>query len=80
MRPARSLEPGWAASARPSNGGTPAPSRQLHVGATKVLAEMDAELLAGLEAAGFNLDFGEDGSGLFMKYLTRGGGYVFGCR
>jgi cation diffusion facilitator CzcD-associated flavoprotein CzcO len=48
---------------------------QLHVGATKVLAEMDAELLAGLEGAGFKLDFGEDGSGLFMKYLTRGGGY-----
>ena len=48
---------------------------QLHVGATKVLAEMDAELLAGLEAAGFKLDFGEDGSGLLMKYLTRGGGY-----
>ncbi len=48
---------------------------QLHVGATKVLAEMDAELLAGLEGAGFKLDFGEDGSGLFMKLLTRGGGY-----
>jgi cation diffusion facilitator CzcD-associated flavoprotein CzcO len=48
---------------------------QLHVGATKVLAEMDAELLAGLEGAGFKLDFGEDGSGLMMKYLTRGGGY-----
>ncbi|MFN2568517.1 MAG: flavin-containing monooxygenase [Candidatus Dormibacteria bacterium] len=48
---------------------------QLHVGATKVLAEMDAELLAGLKTAGFKLDFGEDGSGLFMKYLTRGGGY-----
>ena len=48
---------------------------QLHVGATKVLAEMDAELLAGLEGAGFKLDFGEDGSGLLMKFLTRGGGY-----
>ncbi|MGH3769838.1 MAG: flavin-containing monooxygenase [Pseudonocardiaceae bacterium] len=48
---------------------------QLHVGATKILAEMDAELLAGLERAGFKLDFGEDGSGLMMKYLTRGGGY-----
>jgi putative flavoprotein involved in K+ transport len=48
---------------------------QLHVGATKVLAEMDAELLAGLEGAGFKLDFGEDGSGLFMKLLTRGGGF-----
>ena len=48
---------------------------ELHKGATKVLAEMDAELLAGLEEAGFKVDFGEDGSGLFMKYLTRGGGY-----
>ena len=48
---------------------------QLHVEATKVLAEMDAELLAGLEKAGFKIDFGEDGSGLMMKYLTRGGGY-----
>jgi putative flavoprotein involved in K+ transport len=28
-----------------------------------------------LEAAGFQLDWGEDGSGLFMKYLRRGSGY-----
>jgi len=28
-----------------------------------------------LEAAGFWLDFGDDGSGLFMKYLRRGSGY-----
>jgi putative flavoprotein involved in K+ transport len=48
---------------------------ELHKGATKVLAEMDADLLAGLEKVGFKVDFGDDGTGLFMKYLTRGGGY-----
>ena len=35
----------------------------------------DADLYARLEKAGFLLDFGEDGSGLFMKYLRRGSGY-----
>ena len=35
----------------------------------------DAELYARLEKAGFMLDFGVDGSGLFMKYLRRGSGY-----
>ena len=35
----------------------------------------DAEFYARLEKAGFMLDFGEDGSGLFMKYLRRGSGY-----
>ena len=48
---------------------------ELHKQATKVVAELDGELLAGLEKAGFKVDFGDDGSGLFMKYLTRGGGY-----
>ena len=47
----------------------------LHQGATEQITEMDRELLDGLERAGFKLDFGEDGSGLFMKYLKRGGGY-----
>ena len=28
-----------------------------------------------LDAVGFQLDFGEDESGLFMKYLRRGSGY-----
>ena len=28
-----------------------------------------------LEGAGFDLDWGDDGSGLFMKYLRRGSGY-----
>ena len=35
----------------------------------------DADLYARLEKAGFMLDFGPDGSGLFMKYLRRGSGY-----
>ncbi len=37
--------------------------------------ELDADYYARLEAAGFDLDFGPDGSGLFMKYLRRGSGY-----
>ncbi|MFN9773673.1 MAG: NAD(P)-binding domain-containing protein [Burkholderiales bacterium] len=35
----------------------------------------DADFYARLEKAGFMLDFGDDGSGLFMKYLRRGSGY-----
>ena len=35
----------------------------------------DKEYYDGLRAAGFDLDFGEDESGLFMKYLRRGSGY-----
>ncbi len=35
----------------------------------------EAGLYQRLEAAGFMLDFGVDGSGLFMKYLRRGSGY-----
>ena len=35
----------------------------------------DAGFYAGLEKAGFRLDFGDDESGLFMKYLRRGSGY-----
>ena len=39
------------------------------------MREIDAEFYAGLEKAGFLLDWGPDGSGLFMKYLRRGSGY-----
>ncbi len=39
------------------------------------MKEQDAEFYERLEDAGFMLDFGEDGSGLFMKYLRRGSGY-----
>ena len=43
-----------------------------------VYAEMrkrDAELYAGLEKAGFQYTFGEDGSGIHALYLRRGAGY-----
>ncbi|GAA2089700.1 hypothetical protein GCM10009823_05660 [Brevibacterium salitolerans] len=39
------------------------------------MAEQDAEFYRQLEEAGFELDMGEDGSGLFLKYLRRGSGY-----
>ncbi len=39
------------------------------------MAKDDAEFYKGLEDAGFMLDWGDDGSGLFMKYLRRGSGY-----
>ncbi|MBL4646831.1 MAG: NAD(P)/FAD-dependent oxidoreductase, partial [Rhizobiales bacterium] len=39
------------------------------------IKEVDADFYAGLEKAGFQLDWGSDGSGLFMKYLRRGSGY-----
>ncbi|MUM34267.1 NAD(P)/FAD-dependent oxidoreductase [Mycolicibacterium sp. CBMA 361] len=35
----------------------------------------DKDFYSRLEAAGFELDFGDDDSGLFMKYLRRGSGY-----
>ncbi|TGD88992.1 NAD(P)/FAD-dependent oxidoreductase [Mycolicibacterium sp. CH28] len=39
------------------------------------IRERDKDFYARLEAAGFELDWGADGSGLFMKYLRRGSGY-----
>jgi len=39
------------------------------------MKERDKEFYAALEKAGFLLDWGSDGSGLFMKYLRRGSGY-----
>jgi len=41
----------------------------------EAIAKEDAEFYARLEKAGFMLDWGDDGSGLFMKYLRRGSGY-----
>lgn len=54
------------------------PYRILHTFQIPVYEEMakrDADFYAGLEKAGFMLDWGDDGSGLFMKYLRRGSGY-----
>lgn len=39
------------------------------------IREKDSDFYTALEKAGFMLDFGDDGSGLFMKYLRRGSGY-----
>jgi putative flavoprotein involved in K+ transport len=39
------------------------------------MRERDKDFYDRLEAAGFRHDWGEDGSGLFMKYLRRGSGY-----
>ncbi|MCV7151413.1 flavin-containing monooxygenase [Mycolicibacterium pyrenivorans] len=39
------------------------------------MRERDKDFYDRLEAAGFELDWGADGSGLFMKYLRRGSGY-----
>ncbi len=39
------------------------------------MAERDKDFYERLEAAGFIHDWGDDGSGLFMKYLRRGSGY-----
>ncbi len=43
--------------------------------ATRRLREVDADFYARLEATGFLLDFGEDESGVGMKYARRGSGY-----
>ena len=54
------------------------PYRLLHVFQVPVydaIRERDADFYARLEKAGFMLDFGDDNSGLFMKYLRRGSGY-----
>jgi len=39
------------------------------------MKKRDADLYGRLEKAGFQLDFGADETGLFMKYLRRGSGY-----
>jgi len=43
------------------------------------IRKVDAEFYKDLEKAGFQLDLGEDESGLFMKYLRRGSGYYIDC-
>ena len=42
---------------------------------SEAIRREDTDLYARLEKAGFLLDFGDDGSGLFMKYVRRGSGY-----
>jgi putative flavoprotein involved in K+ transport len=54
------------------------PYRILHefqIPAYQQMAERDKDFYDRLDKAGFWLDWGADGSGLFMKYLRRGSGY-----
>ncbi len=46
-----------------------------HIPIYEQIARRDADFYGRLKKAGFQLDFGDDGSGLFMKYLRRGSGY-----
>lgn len=46
-----------------------------HIPVYQEIARRDADLYERLQQAGFLLDWGDDGSGLFMKYLRRGSGY-----
>src|SRR5262249_60722085 len=41
----------------------------------EAMRERDKDFYQRLEASGFDHDWGDDGSGLFMKYLRRGSGY-----
>ncbi|WP_298106536.1 NAD(P)/FAD-dependent oxidoreductase [Bradyrhizobium sp.] len=56
-------------------------ARKTHQMITEQSKQFDKELLDGLNAVGFKLDYGEDNTGWQFKYLTRGGGYYFnvGC-
>ncbi|MBD3925012.1 NAD(P)/FAD-dependent oxidoreductase [Nocardioides cavernae] len=54
------------------------PYRILHtfqIPAYEAMAEQDKDFYDRLEKSGFRHDWGDDGSGLFMKYLRRGSGY-----
>ncbi|CAK7229582.1 hypothetical protein SBRCBS47491_007296 [Sporothrix bragantina] len=49
--------------------------KAVQVQVTQLEIEHDTQLLEGLQKAGFALDRGTDGAGLFLKYFQRGGGY-----
>jgi putative flavoprotein involved in K+ transport len=48
---------------------------QFQIPVYDAIRQRDEAFYRRLEQAGFLLDFGDDGSGLFMKYLRRGSGY-----
>jgi len=48
---------------------------QFHIPLWQKIRARDADFYRKLQAAGFMLDWGEDESGLAMKYLRRGSGY-----
>lgn len=56
--------------------GMPTPlHKAINVEANRISIEADKEILQGLLKAGFKVDKGPDGAGLFYKYFQRGGGY-----
>ena len=50
-------------------------TKRLAIDSTREMMRRDQKLLRGLTDAGFAVDSGPDGAGLFIKYLSRGGGY-----
>ena len=60
------------------NSGVPFPVMRIaHKIITDEVKRSDVLLLSRLEQAGFQLEFGEDGTGWPLKFRTRGGGYYF---
>ena len=55
--------------------------KKLQVEGTAALAKSDEKILSGLKAAGFKADMGIDDTGIWFKYIQRGGGYYLdsGC-
>lgn len=53
----------------------------LNIFKTNAIKTVDKDIIDGLTSAGFELDYGVDGSGIYRKYVTRGGGYYIdvGC-
>ena len=47
---------------------------EFHQAMSRRLAELDRDLLARLQAAGFRTDYGADGTGFYFKYLRGSGG------
>lgn len=47
----------------------------LNTGLTDRIREREKDNVEGLTRAGFKIDCGHDGSGIYRKYVTRGGGY-----
>lgn len=47
--------------------------------AVEKMKQVDADLLAGLEARGFKLDWGDDNTGHQMKFRRKHGGYYLNC-
>jgi len=56
-------------------------TKRLYISVTAGQGKADEKILEGLESAGFTLDKGPGDSGLWIKYLQRGGGYYLdvGC-